>query len=97
MLVSVEMVLEHAPAGQHGSHAKHGAVHEVLARGESKGETARLPEEFDVGCRLLTSPVSSRYLKVGRSHQITHSYQRPLMTSLAAVDNFIHYMWCKTA
>lgn len=49
MLVSVEMVLEHAPAGQHGSHAKHGAVHEVLARGESKGETARLPEEFDVG------------------------------------------------
>lgn len=50
MLVSVEMVLEHAPAGQHGGHAKHAsAVHEVLARGESKGETARLPEEFDVG------------------------------------------------
>lgn len=56
MLVSVEMVLEHAPGHEQAGHAvagSHSNVLETLARGEGKGETARLPEEFDIG---LQSP-----------------------------------------
>lgn len=51
MLVSVELVMEHAPTGdKRGAHdTNHTSLTEVFARGEGKGETARLPEEFDIG------------------------------------------------
>lgn len=50
MLVSVEMVMEHSQGGHHVHHgSKHGSISDVLKRGETKGETARLPEEFDTG------------------------------------------------
>lgn len=49
-LVSFELMLEHHPKLSHaGSHANSHGISEVFARGETKGETARLPEEFDTG------------------------------------------------
>jgi hypothetical protein len=49
LLVSFEVMLEHHPkiAGHH--HKAESSASEVFARGETKGETARLPEEFDIG------------------------------------------------
>jgi hypothetical protein len=47
LLVSFEGVLEHSLHGDHDQGQP--AISEVIARGETKGETARLPEEFDIG------------------------------------------------
>jgi hypothetical protein len=58
VLVSFEAIIEHNPKFSrvhHGDDNKP-AISELFARGESKGETARLPEEFDIG--LQTPHVS---------------------------------------
>lgn len=57
MLVSFEAIVEHG----HGKNAHHGSsdpqhVNQIFSRAEPKGETARLPEEFDIG--LQTPHVS---------------------------------------
>jgi hypothetical protein len=53
---ATEMILEHMqslnPAVGHGS----SSLTELFARGEGKGESARMPEEFDIG--LQTPHVS---------------------------------------
>lgn len=53
-LVSFEAIIEH----QSGEHNPHTVVSEVFARGETKGEAARIPEEFDIGMQTphITSP-----------------------------------------
>jgi hypothetical protein len=58
ILVSFEAIVEHQHKAAHGDDhgdANRAAVTEIFARGETKGETARLPEEFDIG--LQTPPV----------------------------------------
>jgi hypothetical protein len=46
---AAEMIMEHMPAlnmaAGHGSTS----ISELFARGEGKGESARMPEEFDIG------------------------------------------------
>ena len=59
MLVSVELSLEHAYGDHHDTKSDHSSVTGggmAMARGEGKGETARLPEEFDIG--LQTPDIS---------------------------------------
>jgi len=51
-----EMITEHQHAVNPASGHSTALVSELFARGEGKGETARLPEEFDVG--LQTPHVS---------------------------------------
>jgi hypothetical protein len=58
VLVSFEAIIEHQQNTSHGDSHHDGsrsALTEIFARGETKGETARLPEEFDIG--LQTPPV----------------------------------------
>lgn len=50
MLVSFEAIIEHNPKFSHRAHeANTPSVSEVFVRAETKGETSRLPEEFDIG------------------------------------------------
>jgi hypothetical protein len=51
LLVSMEAIIEHNPKFSHGAKSDDSkpAINEIFARGESKGEAARLPEEFDIG------------------------------------------------
>jgi hypothetical protein len=56
ILVSFEAIIEHSQKhASHDDNSKPG-INEIFARGETKGETARLPEEFDIG--LQTPHVS---------------------------------------
>jgi hypothetical protein len=50
LLVSFEAILEHHPKFSHG-HGENGrsSSSEMFVRAETKGETSRLPEEFDIG------------------------------------------------
>lgn len=56
LLVSFEGIAEHHPSLTHHHKEDTPSVSDIFARGETKGETARLPEEFDVG--LQTPHVS---------------------------------------
>jgi hypothetical protein len=50
ILVTFEAIIEHNPKFARGhDSAGQSSMSEIFARGESKGETARLPEEFDIG------------------------------------------------
>jgi hypothetical protein len=50
MLVSFEAIIEHNPKFSHKLHeVTTPGVSEVFVRAETKGETSRLPEEFDIG------------------------------------------------
>jgi hypothetical protein len=51
VLVTFESVIEHHPKfGHHSEESKQPLMSEVfVARAETKGESARLPEEFDIG------------------------------------------------
>jgi hypothetical protein len=51
VLVTFETLIEHHPKlGRHSEESKKPLMSEVfVARAETKGETARLPEEFDIG------------------------------------------------
>ena len=56
LLGSVEMFLHHQQAHNPTAGQSSTAVYEQIARAEGKGESARLPEEFDIG--LQTPRVS---------------------------------------
>lgn len=51
MLVAFEAIVHHGgdKRGYHEPSQNQMALTEVFARGETKGETARLPEEYDIG------------------------------------------------
>jgi len=50
LLVSFEAIVEHHPKFGHGHEPSIvGGASQVVMRAEPKGETARLPEEFDIG------------------------------------------------
>lgn len=50
MLVgATEMIMEHMPSMHQASGHGSTSISELFARGEGKGETARMPEEFDIG------------------------------------------------
>ena len=56
MLGSVEMILQHMQSHNPVAGQSSTAVYEQVGRAEGKGESARLPEEFDIG--LQTPRVS---------------------------------------
>jgi hypothetical protein len=53
LMGSLEMLLHHHQVTNPTAGQSSTAVYEQMARGEGKGESARLPEEFDIG---LQSP-----------------------------------------
>jgi hypothetical protein len=56
MLGSLEMILQHQHSSNPAAGKSSTAVYEQVSRAEGKGESARLPEEFDIG--LQTTSVS---------------------------------------
>jgi hypothetical protein len=50
LLVSFEAIIEHHPKFSHGhSETTRSGSSDMFVRAETKGETSRLPEEFDIG------------------------------------------------
>lgn len=49
VLVSFEALIEHHPKFARHHDVSQPSISEIFARGETKGETARLPEEYDIG------------------------------------------------